>query len=40
MPEEERAATLEQIRGIVSSGETPSALPIHVVIGLASAVGR
>jgi SAM-dependent methyltransferase len=38
MPEDERAAMIEQMRELVSSGETPAQLPIHVVIGLASVV--
>jgi SAM-dependent methyltransferase len=35
MPDDERAATLERMRVLVESGETPDELPIHVVIGLA-----
>jgi SAM-dependent methyltransferase len=40
MPEDERAAMIERIRALVSSGETPSELPIHAVIGLTSATVR
>ena len=36
MPEAERSATLEQFRALVSSGEMPAELPIHVVLGLAA----
>jgi ubiquinone/menaquinone biosynthesis C-methylase UbiE len=35
MPDEERATTLERIRALVQSGDTPDEFPIHVVIGLA-----
>ncbi len=37
MPDEERIATIEQMRALVSSGETPGELPIHFVIGVTSA---
>lgn len=36
LPEDERADTLARIGAIVSAGETPAELPLHVVIGLAS----
>jgi SAM-dependent methyltransferase len=35
LPDDERVATLERMRALVESGETPDELPIHVVIGLA-----
>jgi SAM-dependent methyltransferase len=35
LPDDERAATLQRMRALVESGETPDELPIHVVIGLA-----
>jgi SAM-dependent methyltransferase len=34
LPEEQRAETLAQIDAIVSAGETPEELPVHVRIGL------
>ncbi len=34
MPEDKRAAILEQMRALIASGETPAEFPIHVVIGL------
>jgi SAM-dependent methyltransferase len=34
LPEDQRAETLAQVDAIVSAGETPPELPIHVVIGL------
>ncbi len=36
LPDADRAATLERIRVLVQSGETPSTFPLHVVLGLAS----
>jgi SAM-dependent methyltransferase len=36
MPEDERAAMIGRMQALVSCGETPSELPIHVVIGLTS----
>jgi SAM-dependent methyltransferase len=36
LPEDRRAETLTQIAAIVSAGETPAELPVHVVIGLAA----
>jgi SAM-dependent methyltransferase len=38
LPEDQRAETLAQIGAIVSAGETPAELPVHVVIGLAALV--
>ncbi len=35
MPEAERAEALEQFRSLLSSGQTPAELPLHVMIGLA-----
>jgi SAM-dependent methyltransferase len=34
LPEDQRAETLARVRSIVSAGETPAVLPVHVVIGL------
>jgi SAM-dependent methyltransferase len=34
MPEDQRAETLAHVLAIVSAGETPAELPVHVVIGL------
>ena len=34
LPEDERAETLARIGRLVSAGETPAELPVHVVIGL------
>jgi len=34
LPEGQRAETLAQIRAIISAGETPAELPLHVLIGL------
>ncbi len=34
LPEDQRTETLEKVGAIVSAGETPPELPIHVVIGL------
>lgn len=36
MPEADRQATLERMRTLVLSGDTPDELPMHVVIGLVS----
>jgi hypothetical protein len=38
LEDDERSATVERIRVLVSVGETPAELPIHVVIGLAELV--
>jgi SAM-dependent methyltransferase len=38
LPEARRAALLGQVSALVSGGETPAELPVHVVIGLASLV--
>ena len=38
MPEAQRLRTLEQIRALVGAGETPSELPVLVVIGLTERV--
>jgi SAM-dependent methyltransferase len=35
MPEEERASVLAKVSALLSAGETPAAMPVHVVIGLA-----
>jgi SAM-dependent methyltransferase len=37
MPESERALLLERMRALIAAGETPAELPIHVVMGLATA---
>lgn len=34
LPEDQRTETLAKVDGIVNAGETPTELPIHVVIGL------
>jgi SAM-dependent methyltransferase len=34
LPDEQRAETLARIDAIVAAGDTPAALPVHVVIGL------
>ncbi|HEY2161485.1 MAG TPA: methyltransferase domain-containing protein [Solirubrobacteraceae bacterium] len=34
MPEDERASTIERMRALIGSGETPDEMPIHFVIGL------
>jgi SAM-dependent methyltransferase len=34
MPEDERASTIERMRTLIGSGETPDEMPIHFVIGL------
>jgi hypothetical protein len=34
LPEDQRAETLTKVDAIISAGETPPELPIHVVIGL------
>jgi SAM-dependent methyltransferase len=39
MPDGERAETIERIRELVLSGETPKEFPLHVVIGLARLAG-
>jgi SAM-dependent methyltransferase len=36
MPEPDRLRTLERIRTLVDAGETPSELPLHVIMGLAT----
>lgn len=36
MPEPDRLRTVEQIRALVDAGETPSELPLHVIMGLAT----
>jgi hypothetical protein len=36
LPDEERAATLARVGALVRAGQTPSQLPLHVVIGLAT----
>jgi SAM-dependent methyltransferase len=33
MPEDERASTIERMRALIGSGETPDEMPIHFVIG-------
>ncbi len=38
LPEERRTDTLARIEALVSAGETPTELPVHVVIGLATAI--
>ena len=38
MPEEERVQTLERMRALVDAGETPTELPLQVVIGLTEVV--
>lgn len=38
LPEQQRAETLGQIGALISAGETPAELPVHVVIGLATPV--
>jgi hypothetical protein len=38
LPEHRRAETLGQIGALISAGETPAELPVHVVIGLAAPV--
>jgi SAM-dependent methyltransferase len=38
MPEEERLTTLERIRALLAAGETPSEMPVLVVIGLTARV--
>ncbi len=38
MPEDERVETLERMRALVDAGETPSELPVQVVIGLTEVV--
>lgn len=38
LPEEQRTGTLEQIQALVSAGETPPELLVHVVIGLTTTV--
>jgi SAM-dependent methyltransferase len=38
LPEEQRAETLAQIEALVSAGETPTEMPMHVVIALATPV--
>jgi SAM-dependent methyltransferase len=38
MSDDERAATLERMRELIQSGETPEVLPIHVGIGLTELV--
>jgi SAM-dependent methyltransferase len=34
MPESERAATLEQVRGLIEQGTTPAQLAVHYALGL------
>jgi SAM-dependent methyltransferase len=36
LPEEQRAETLAQLAALISDGETPAELPLHVVISLSS----
>ncbi len=38
LPDDERAETLAQIDAIVTAGETPAELPVHVLIGLTARV--
>jgi SAM-dependent methyltransferase len=38
MPDQERAETLGRLRALVFEGETPSELPIHVIVGLTALV--
>ncbi len=37
LPERRRAETLAQIAGLIEAGDAPSELPVHVIVGLASA---
>jgi hypothetical protein len=37
MPDGQRAEMLARIDAIVAAGETPSEMPVHVVVGLAAA---
>ena len=36
LPEADREALLEKVQALVSAGETPAELPVHVVVGLAT----
>ncbi len=36
MPEDERAAIIARVAGLIADGFTPSELPVHVVVGLTS----
>jgi hypothetical protein len=36
LPQDQRAETLARIDAIVSAGDTPPELPLHVIIGLAA----
>ncbi|HSZ15226.1 MAG TPA: methyltransferase domain-containing protein [Solirubrobacteraceae bacterium] len=36
LPDSDREALLERVQTIVSAGETPAELPVHVVVGLAT----
>ncbi len=38
LPADERAATIARVDALVSAGETPAELPVHVTIGLAGPV--
>jgi SAM-dependent methyltransferase len=38
LPDRQRAETLAQIAALISAGETPAELPVHVLIGLAAPV--
>jgi SAM-dependent methyltransferase len=38
LPERQRAETLAQIGALISAGETPAELPVHVLVGLAAPV--
>jgi SAM-dependent methyltransferase len=39
LPDDERTEIIQRFREVVQSGETPSEMPVHVVIGLASLAG-
>jgi SAM-dependent methyltransferase len=38
LPDRQRAETLAQIAALISAGETPAELPVHVLVGLAAPV--
>jgi hypothetical protein len=38
LPDRRRAETLAQIAALISAGETPAELPVHVLVGLAAPV--
>jgi SAM-dependent methyltransferase len=39
IPDDERTALLERIRGLIDAGETPDELPIHFMVGITTTVG-